>query len=435
MRKLNLLAAVFLAAATSIVLPATAAEAACPVPADRDINVTRVVYQTGNELHVSDKVMLAGFEAGWVESHMNNLPCGDADSLGVFQQRPSQGWGTPAQIMDVHFASNSFFTRAINSERAHPGFTAGQIAQDVQRSAFPDRYDAARAKAQALLDEVKVVPPPARVRSVVTATGGQEFGIGPDGHVMSTFWSASIGDNGGWHAWFAIPTGYGDGVTAVNASVTVTTLNGQTQLFTTAADGRVISTFWSPTIPTNGGWHEWFAIPTGFYDGKTAPNAVITASGGQLFTTAPDGHVMSTFWSPDITDNGGWHAWFAIPTGFADGVTAANATVSMTTLNNQTQLFTTANDGHVISTYWSGIIPTNGGWHEWFAIPTGFYDGKTAPNAVITASGGQLFTTAPTAAPDGHVMSTFWSPSITTNGGWHEWFAIPTGFYDGKIRT
>jgi hypothetical protein len=51
--------------------------------------------------------------------------------------------------------------------------------------------------------------------------------------------------------------------------------------------------------------------------------------------------------------------------------------------------------------------------------------------AVVTANGGQLFGIA----PDGHVMSTFWSGSIPANGGWHDWFAIPTGFYDGKIRT
>jgi hypothetical protein len=252
---------------------------------------------------------------------------------------------------------------------------------------------------------------------------------------MSTFWSPDITDNGGWHAWFAIPTGFADGVTAANATVSMTTLNNQTQLFTTANDGHVISTYWSASIPTNGGWHEWFAIPTGFYDGKTAANAVVSANGGQLFTTAPDGHVMSTFWSPDITDNGGWHAWFAIPTGYSDGVAAASTAVAYSTINGQTQLFTVAANGHAMSTFWSASIPTNGGWHEWFAIPTGYSDGVagTAARVSVTTVNDQpqIFTSA----PDGHVMSTFWSPSITTNGGWHEWFAIPTGFYDGQIRT
>ncbi len=326
-------------------------------------------------------------------------------------------------------------------------------------------------------------PPPTGVRAVVTATGGQEYGIAPDGHVISTFWSGSVTTNGGWHEWFCIPTGYGDGVTAPNATVTVasingqtqlfttaadghvistfwsssittnggwhewfaiptgycdgvtaknatvsvTTLNGQTQLFTTASDGHVISTFWSSSITTNGGWHEWFAIPTGYSDGVAAPNAAVTATGGQIYTRAPSGHVMSTFWSGDVSTNGGWHEWFAIPTGYGDGLTANNATVSVTTLNGQTQLFTTASDGHVISTFWSGNIATNGGWHEWFAIPTGYSDGVAAPNAAVTATGGQIYTRA----PSGHVMSTFWSGDVSTNGGWHEWFAIPTGYGDG----
>ncbi|MFE7122166.1 hypothetical protein ACFU99_42730, partial [Streptomyces sp. NPDC057654] len=135
-------------------VPATAlgADAGCQVPPVHDAEVIRTVHRVGDGLGVGDKVMLAGFEAGWVESHMNNLACGDRDSVGVFQQRPSQGWGTPEQCMDVAYAANSFFTRAVAVDRGHPAWTAGQVAQEVQRSAFPDRYDAAEAKARALLD-------------------------------------------------------------------------------------------------------------------------------------------------------------------------------------------------------------------------------------------------------------------------------------------
>ncbi|MEV4573854.1 VCBS repeat-containing protein, partial [Nonomuraea jabiensis] len=127
---------------------------ACPsVPATHDQWVTTAVHRVGRSLNANDKVMLAAFETGWVESHMNNLNCGDKDSLGVFQQRPSQGWGTPEQILDVSFAANSFFTRAIRNDAANPGYTPGQLAQSVQRSAFPDRYDQSEAKARSLLNE------------------------------------------------------------------------------------------------------------------------------------------------------------------------------------------------------------------------------------------------------------------------------------------
>ncbi|MFH8983086.1 hypothetical protein [Streptomyces varsoviensis] len=136
-------------------VPATelGSDAACEVPPVHDADVIRIVHRVGGDLGVGDKVMLAGFEAGWVESHMNNLACGDRDSLGVFQQRPSQGWGTPEQCMDVAYAANAFFTRAVAADCGHPDWTAGQVAQEVQRSAFPARYDEAEPKARALLAE------------------------------------------------------------------------------------------------------------------------------------------------------------------------------------------------------------------------------------------------------------------------------------------
>ncbi|GLW91117.1 glucosaminidase domain-containing protein [Actinokineospora globicatena] len=268
---------------------------------------------------------------------------------------------------------------------------------------------------------------PPKVRSVVTAGGNQAFGIAPDGHVISTFWSADITTNGGWHDWFRIPTGYADGVAGLNATVTATTLNGTRQLFTVAADGRVISTFWSAGTSTNGGWHKWFPIQGGHNGGVVAPNAVVTALGDQIYSTAPDGRVMSTFWSADITTNGGWHDWFVIPGGAGDGVTAPNSVVTATTLNGAPQLFTTAADGRVISTFWSANTTTNGGWSGWFTIPGGHQDGKTRANSVVGVLGNQLYTTA----LDGRVMSTFWSANTTTNGGWSGWFTIPTGYADG----
>ncbi len=73
------------------------------------------------------------------ESRLLDLPGGTADSLGLFQQRPSQGWGTPAQIMDPVFASGQFYTHLV----AVPGWQhlpLTQAAQAVQRSAHPGAY-------------------------------------------------------------------------------------------------------------------------------------------------------------------------------------------------------------------------------------------------------------------------------------------------------
>jgi hypothetical protein len=124
----------------------------CPVPAERDLAVTKAVYRVGLSLGADDKVMLAAFEAGWVESHMNNLPCGDRDSLGVFQQRPSMGWGTPEQISTVDYAAEQFFLAAFEVD--DPELTPGQLADEVQRSCCPHRYDLAAEEALAMLVEV-----------------------------------------------------------------------------------------------------------------------------------------------------------------------------------------------------------------------------------------------------------------------------------------
>ncbi|MDX3656430.1 hypothetical protein PV646_03835 [Streptomyces sp. ID05-26A] len=121
----------------------------CRVPGVHDADVIRAVHAVGLSLRVSDKVMLAGFEAGWVESHMNNLSCGDRDSLGVFQQRPSMGWGTPEQIMDVSYAARRFFEYAVRVDK--PGLSAGLLADAVQRSCCPERYDQAETRAGAMM--------------------------------------------------------------------------------------------------------------------------------------------------------------------------------------------------------------------------------------------------------------------------------------------
>lgn len=93
------------------------------------------------------RVRQALLEAMAVESNFRNINYGDRDSLGVLQQRPSQGWKNPTHVPT---AINSFLTRARRNNQGFRG-TAGQLAQSVQRSAFPDRYDQRGSQANELL--------------------------------------------------------------------------------------------------------------------------------------------------------------------------------------------------------------------------------------------------------------------------------------------
>ncbi len=87
------------------------------------------------------------------ESKLRNIDYGDRDSLGLFQQRPSQGWGTPEQIMDPIYSTNAFYDVLVKID-GYESMVITEVAQRVQRSAFPDAYGfhepEARAFASAL---------------------------------------------------------------------------------------------------------------------------------------------------------------------------------------------------------------------------------------------------------------------------------------------
>ncbi|MFI9249471.1 heavy metal transporter [Streptomyces sp. NPDC053069] len=73
------------------------------------------------------------------ESGLRNIEHGDRDSLGLFQQRPSQGWGTEQQIMDPAYAAGIFYAHLAKV----PDYTAlplTRAAQEVQRSGYPEAY-------------------------------------------------------------------------------------------------------------------------------------------------------------------------------------------------------------------------------------------------------------------------------------------------------
>jgi len=73
------------------------------------------------------------------ESKLRNLRYGDRDSVGLFQQRPSQGWGTREQLLDPVYATNAFYDVLVRVE-GYQNLPITTAAQRVQRSAFPSAY-------------------------------------------------------------------------------------------------------------------------------------------------------------------------------------------------------------------------------------------------------------------------------------------------------
>lgn len=83
------------------------------------------------------------------ESKLYNIDYGDRDSLGLFQQRPSQGWGTPKQLVDPTYATNAFYDELAGIDD-YQGLEVTVAAQQVQRSAFPEAYADHEADARVL---------------------------------------------------------------------------------------------------------------------------------------------------------------------------------------------------------------------------------------------------------------------------------------------
>ncbi|MCR2800623.1 LysM peptidoglycan-binding domain-containing protein [Microbacterium sp. zg-Y818] len=121
----------------------------------------RTIISVGRELGVPDRGIAIALATGMVESWLRNLDWGDRDSLGVFQQRPSQGWGSPEQVRDVERAARVFFGGPSDPNGADsrglldtPGWEAlafTDAAQAVQVSAYPHRYGDWEEKAYAWL--------------------------------------------------------------------------------------------------------------------------------------------------------------------------------------------------------------------------------------------------------------------------------------------
>lgn len=82
------------------------------------------------------------------ESKLRNIAYGDRDSLGLFQQRPSQGWGTAAEVQDPVHATNAFYDALIRLA-GYQDMPITEAAQAVQRSAYPEAYALHEARARA----------------------------------------------------------------------------------------------------------------------------------------------------------------------------------------------------------------------------------------------------------------------------------------------
>ena len=120
-----------------------------------------IIISVGRDMGASERDIQIALMTALQESSLKNLNYGDRDSLGLFQQRPSQGWGTPAQVTDPIYSSRKFYQGLMALDDRN-SMALTQAAQAVQRSAYPDAYAKWQGMAAGLMIELgQGVPSPA----------------------------------------------------------------------------------------------------------------------------------------------------------------------------------------------------------------------------------------------------------------------------------
>ncbi|WP_243075238.1 LysM peptidoglycan-binding domain-containing protein [Microbacterium sp. SS28] len=130
--------------------PTTPAQEPVPTLDAEQIGHVRLIIGIGRELGVPQRGIAIALGAAMQESWLRNLSWGDRDSRGLFQQRPSAGWGTEAEVQDAARATRVFYggpsdpngwnTRGLLDIPGWQDMSFTQAAQAVQISAYPDRY-------------------------------------------------------------------------------------------------------------------------------------------------------------------------------------------------------------------------------------------------------------------------------------------------------
>ncbi|MGW5818681.1 C40 family peptidase [Streptomyces noursei] len=153
----------------------------------------KTILATGVAMKVPARGQIVALATALQESGLRNLNYGDRDSLGLFQQRPSQGWGTAQQVRDPVHASTKFYEGLLKVS-GWQSMTVAQAAQAVQASGFPDSYAKWEPLATALQKPItnglpandgsdKGAKPSAQAGGCGMGGDGSGFGSIPDGSV------------------------------------------------------------------------------------------------------------------------------------------------------------------------------------------------------------------------------------------------------------
>ncbi|MEU4694773.1 peptidase M23 [Actinoplanes sp. NPDC023714] len=135
--------------------PAASAPAASGRWTGAQIENARIIVAVGAERGVPEQALVIAVATAMQESGLRNLRGGDRDSIGLFQQRPSQGWGTPAQLRDPAYQTGKFYDKLLTVD-GWQAMKLTEAAQAVQVSAYPKAYAKHTSAATRLVESLTV---------------------------------------------------------------------------------------------------------------------------------------------------------------------------------------------------------------------------------------------------------------------------------------
>ncbi|MFD9427337.1 MULTISPECIES: C40 family peptidase [unclassified Streptomyces] len=175
--------------------------------AAEQVPYAKTIQATGVAMNIPARGQIVALATALQESGLRNLTYGDRDSLGLFQQRPSQGWGTANEILNPVHSSTKFY-EGLKKVSGWQSLSVTQAAQAVQRSGFPEAYAKWEPLATALQQAIEPLlsktggaspspspsgmagtdsPPPTTAGGCTTGGDGTDFGTIPPGAVPAGY--------------------------------------------------------------------------------------------------------------------------------------------------------------------------------------------------------------------------------------------------------
>ncbi|WP_304455053.1 hypothetical protein [Nocardiopsis sp. YSL2] len=121
---------------------------------DDHVSNAREVIEVAKERDLDERAATIAIATVIVETHLDNLPGGDRDSVGLFQQRDH--YGSHEDRLDPSWAADAFYDEMefVYPDESWADEPIGDVAQGVQRSAYPDRYQYQAEDAETIVDRL-----------------------------------------------------------------------------------------------------------------------------------------------------------------------------------------------------------------------------------------------------------------------------------------